>query len=116
MTNLDGKIAVHRHILAFQHGTRQSTFHIPADHIDIDKGFTIPVLSLWTGADTVVTSANVVSEQICTGIYPTTFLVFSAKILGEITQLLIFRVANTGRKLVNLRSSDIGHMDTITNW
>ena len=91
-------------------------FYIPVDHIDIDKGFTIPVLKLWTAANVIVTSINVVSEEIRTSIYPMTFLIFLAKITGEIPQLLIFHVATTGHKLINLHSSDIAYMDTIARW
>ena len=74
------------------------------------------MLKLWTAADVIITSVNVVSEEIHTGIYPMTFLVFSAKITGEIPQLLIFCVATMGHKLINMRSSDIAYMDTIARW
>jgi hypothetical protein len=88
------------------YGTEQKTIHVPIRHINLNlnSSFSVPVIDDGT---TVLTSAYVVSDNIRLGPEPTKFIDICCQTQDEEPRLLIFRAATTGKRMMNLHSSDV---------
>ena len=89
------------------YGTEQKTIHVPIRHINLNSSFSVPVIDNWNNSTTVLTSAYVVSNNIHPGPEPTKFIVICCQTQDEEPRLLIFRAATTGKRMMNLHSSDV---------
>ena len=115
--NYDGAITVLGwNITACHYGTEPKTVHVSVHHINVNRGFSIPIINDQNDDATVLTSVYVISEEIWTGVDPTKFFVICCQKQDEKMQLLIFRAATTSGRMVDLRSTDVLYMDTVAKW
>jgi len=63
------------------------------------------------------------SDEIHTGLHPTKFIVICARTSDgcsshgrDSCELLIFRRAITGKRMINLKTTDVKYMRAVTNW
>jgi hypothetical protein len=96
---------------------------IPTDHVAVNAGFSVPRVTEWFGDDTTLLSADVVSNNILSGIYPTRFFILCSQFdkrfkpkCRDTCKLLIFRKSVTGNYLVNFRNGDELYMPDVVKW
>jgi hypothetical protein len=87
--------------------TEQKTTHVPIRHFNLNSSFSVPVIDDWNDGTTVLTSAYVVSDNIRPGPEPTKFIDIWCQTQDEEPRLLVFRAATTGKRMMNLHSSDV---------
>jgi hypothetical protein len=100
---------------AFHYGTETKPVDIPICHVNLNSGFSIPIINDWSNNTTVLTSAYDIGDEIQTGLNPTKFIFVCSKEKNEEPQLLIFGVVVTSKKngeLVFNQCCVYGHMET----
>jgi hypothetical protein len=119
----NNKLRINYNLAALQYDTNPQIVHVPIKHFNINTRFTVPTLTGWFDWDIILSSANVYSDGICTGLHPTKFIVICAHISDGCSshgcdncELLIFRRAITGNRMINLKSTDVKYMCVVANW
>ena len=64
-----------QNITAFHYSTEPKTIQIPIHHVNLNNGFSIPIINDWADDATVLTSAYVTWDKIEANLHPTKFVI-----------------------------------------
>ena len=112
--NYDGAITVpDQNVMAFHYSTDPQTVQIPIHHINLNNGFSIPIINDSADDTMVLTAAHVIWDRIQPGLDATKFIIICCQKRNKEPQLLIFRAAVAGKRIINLPLSDVVHMEAV---
>ena len=98
---------------AFHYSTNPKTVQIPIRHVNLNNGFSIPIINDSADGTMVLTAARVVWDRIQPGLDATKSIIISCQKQNNKPQLLIFRAAVASKKIINLPPTDVVHMEAL---